>query len=46
MQIEVIPQIELGSVHRLRIGDFLNKTIADEQYSNFRFAVAYMRLSG
>lgn len=46
MQVEVIPQIELGSVHRLRIGDFLNKTIADEQDRDFRFAVAYMRLSG
>jgi HKD family nuclease len=46
MQIEVIPQIELGSVSRLRIGDFLNKAIGDTACERFRFAVAYMRLSG
>lgn len=46
MRIEVIPQVELGSVSRLRVGDFLNKAISDDQYQLFRFAVAYMRLSG
>jgi|SRR5579859_398685 len=46
MRIEVIPQVELGSVSRLRVGDFLNKAISDDQYRLFRFAVAYMRLSG
>ena len=29
MRIEVIPQVELGSVSRLRVGDFLNNTIAN-----------------
>ncbi len=46
MQIEVIPQIELGNVSRLRVGDFLNKAIADDICQQFRFAVAYMRMSG
>jgi HKD family nuclease len=46
MRIEVIPQVELGSVSRLRVGDFLNKAISDDQCQLFRFAVAYMRLSG
>jgi HKD family nuclease len=46
MRVEVIPQVELGSVSRLRVGDFLNKAISDDQYRVFRFAVAYMRLSG
>ncbi len=46
MEIEVIPQIEIGNVSRLRIGDFLNKTIGDTSCQQFRFAVAYMRLSG
>jgi len=46
MRIEVIPQVELGSVSRLRVGDFLSKAISDDQCQLFRFAVAYMRLSG
>lgn len=46
MQVEVIPQIEIGNVSRLRVGDVLNTNIASSAYSRFRFAVAYMRLSG
>ena|SRR6266487_2933949 len=46
MRIEVIPQIELGRVNRLRVGDFLNKSISDSFCQRFRFAVAYMRMSG
>lgn len=46
MRIEIIPQVELGSISRLRVGDFLSKAISDDQCQLFRFAVAYMRLSG
>lgn len=46
MHIEAIPQIELGNISRLRVGDVLNRIIADSSYQRFRFAVAYMRLSG
>lgn len=46
MRIEIVPQIELGNVSRLRVGDLLNKIIADPNYQQFRFAVAYMRMSG
>jgi HKD family nuclease len=46
MKIEVIPQIQLGSVNRIRVGDVLNSTIGSTVYTRFRFAVAYMRLSG
>lgn len=46
MRIEVIPQIELGAVHRLRVGDVLNNIIASNAYERLRFAVAYMRVSG
>ena len=46
MQIEVIPQIELGNIRRIRIGDYLNKYIVVDSFNSFRFAVAYMRLSG
>lgn len=46
MYIEVIPQVEIGNVSRLRVGDVLNRIIAEPQHTRFRFAVAYMRLSG
>lgn len=46
MQIEVIPQIELGDVRRLRVGDYLNSHISGDDFDRFRFAVAYMRVSG
>jgi HKD family nuclease len=46
MRIEAIPQIGLGSVNRLRVGDFLNASISNQNSNHFLFAVAYMRLSG
>lgn len=46
MRVELIPQIQIGNVQRLRIGDILNMNIADAGCDRFRFAVAYMRLSG
>ena len=47
MRIEVIPQIELGTVKRIRVGDVLNKIVTDSsQCDKFRFTVAYMRMSG
>lgn len=46
MRVEIIPQVELGTVQRKRVGDFLNAAISDTAYERFRFAVAYMRLSG
>src|SRR2546425_7310721 len=46
MKIEAIPQIELGNTRRVRIGDVLNRNIASKSCREFRFAVAYMRLSG
>jgi len=46
MEITVIPQFELGNVHRLRVGDYLNRYIVDDQFNSFKFAVAYMRVSG
>ena len=46
MRIELIPQIEIGGTHRLRVGDVLNRAIADHNHSDFRFAVAYARISG
>jgi HKD family nuclease len=46
MQVMVIPQVEIGNVHRIRIGDVLNTGIADASCQRFRFAVAYMRMSG
>lgn len=46
MQIEPIPQVELGDTHRVRVGDVLNRSIAAADCKDFRFAVAYMRLSG
>jgi len=46
MRIEVIPQVELGPVSRLRVGDAINRAVADPSSRQFRFAVAYMRVSG
>lgn len=46
MRVEVIPQFELGTVGRRRVGDTLNHAIAAPSCDRFRFAVAYMRLSG
>jgi hypothetical protein len=46
MRIELIPQIEVGVVHRVRVGDVLNNLIASASYNRLRFAVAYMRVSG
>ncbi|MFO1433499.1 MAG: phospholipase D-like domain-containing protein [Candidatus Competibacteraceae bacterium] len=46
MQVEVIPQVKLGNVQWLRIGDVLNKAIAADESRRFRFAVAFARLSG
>ncbi len=46
MQVDVIPQFELGSVKRIRIGDYLNRHIVINDVMSFRFAVAYMRVSG
>lgn len=46
MLIELIPQVEIGGCNRIRVGDVLNATIADSFCKRFRFAVAYMRISG
>lgn len=46
MRIEVIPQVQIGNVTRLRVGDVINQAIADPSFRQFRFAVAYMRVSG
>lgn len=46
MRIEIIPQLEIGNIHRIRVGDILNGAIADNSCHRFRFAVAYMRMSG
>lgn len=46
MEIEPITQIDIGGIHRVRIGDILNREVASEFCKKFQFAVAYMRLSG
>lgn len=46
MRIEVIPQAHVGGVPAVRVGDVLNRSIADEAARQFEFGVAYMRLSG
>ena len=46
MRVELIPQIQIGNTQRTRVGDLLNTSLTDESYDRFRFAVAYMRLSG
>jgi hypothetical protein len=37
MQIEVMPQIELGSVQRIRVGDASNTAITVDNCQRFRF---------
>jgi len=46
MEVELIPQVELAPVTRLRVGDYLNSAISNADCRSFRFAVAFMRLSG
>lgn len=46
MNIDIIPQFELGTVLRKRVGDYINNGLSSEECSSFKFAVAYMRLSG
>ena len=46
MKVTVIPQVELGNVTRIRVGDVINQAVADASCNRFRFAVAFMRLSG
>jgi len=46
MRVELIPQVQIGDINRMRVGDILNTQIADISCERFRFAVAYMRLSG
>lgn len=46
MEVEILPQFELGDVSRIRIGDFLNASISSKACKEFRFAVAFMRMSG
>ncbi|MBU5347915.1 phospholipase D-like domain-containing protein [Paenibacillus lautus] len=46
MIIDLIPQLALEKIERLRTGDILNKYLNDSTYCRFRFSVAYMRLSG
>lgn len=46
MRVEVLPQVSLSSIGTVRVGDALNRAIAEPGMTRFRFAVAYMRLSG
>lgn len=46
MYIEVIPQMEIGGISRIRVGDFLNQIISNDDFRHFKFAVAYMRFAG
>jgi HKD family nuclease len=46
MRVEVISQFALGAVTLKRVGDSLNHAIVALGCERFRFAVAYMRLSG
>src|SRR5437868_2808492 len=46
MRVELISQIQIGNIQRTRVGDILNTNIAGTGCDRFRFAVAYMRLSG
>ena len=46
MQIEVITQSGIGNTHWRCVGDVLNATAARTDCQRFRFAVAYMRVSG
>lgn len=46
MILRVIPQTDAGGLARLRVGDLLTEGLADARHDTFKFAVAYMRLSG
>ena len=46
MQIEIITQSVIGNTHWRCVGDVLNAVIARTDCQQFRFAVAYMRVSG
>jgi HKD family nuclease len=46
MDIEPIRQINIGSISADRFGDILSTLLEEEHYSEFCFAVAYMRESG
>jgi len=46
MQIEVITQSVIGHTHWRCVGDVLNAVVARTDCQRFRFAVAYMRVSG
>jgi HKD family nuclease len=46
MNVEIIPQLGSGYAESERIGDRLVAELLDANVSHFRFAVAFMRLSG
>ncbi|MFC2038183.1 hypothetical protein ACFLUG_00220 [Chloroflexota bacterium] len=46
MNVEVIPQVELNNVQRIRIGDVISREIAAEYCREFHFASAFIRMSG
>ena len=46
MQIEVITQSVIGDMRWRCVGDVLNTVLARPDCQRFRFAVAYMRISG
>lgn len=46
MRVELVPQVQVGCIQRMRVGDILNSSIAATGCDRFQFAVAYMRLSG
>lgn len=46
MRIEAITQCNIGDNQFTRVGDVLNDIIANKDCKKFRFAVAFMRLSG
>lgn len=46
MHIEVLTQSVIGNIHWRCVGDVLNAVVARTDCQRFRFAVAYMRVSG
>jgi hypothetical protein len=46
MRVELLAQTDAGGLTRTRTGDVLNAAIADARHDRFKFAVAYMRVSG
>jgi hypothetical protein len=46
MRIELLAQTGVGGLTHTRTGDVLNAAIGDARHNRFKFAVAYMRLSG